>query len=167
VDYKANAFLKHIHETHRLLRFCRTNAHHQNGVAERAIQSISNMARAMILHAIIHWKDGVGASLWPQSVTYATNTYNKTPKYGVCPADIFTGSAVSRHRLIDLHVWGCPLYVLDPKIQPAKSFLGGNLVPGESSFWESVNNMQVKFMWCSTLALEVLPLSFMWCLMIY
>jgi hypothetical protein len=42
---KANKFVKYIHETHKLMRFCGTNAHHQNGVAERAIQTISNMAR--------------------------------------------------------------------------------------------------------------------------
>jgi hypothetical protein len=42
--FKANSFVKHIHETHQLLKFCETNTHHQNGVAERAIQIISNMA---------------------------------------------------------------------------------------------------------------------------
>jgi hypothetical protein len=67
--FKANAFVKHINETHQLISFCGTNDHHQNGVAERSIQSISNMARSMILHASIHWKDGIFASLWPQSVT--------------------------------------------------------------------------------------------------
>jgi hypothetical protein len=115
--FKANSFVKHIHETHQLVRLCGTNAHHQNGVAERSIQTISNMARSMILHASMHWKDGIYASLWPQVVTYATHVYNTTPKYGVCSADIFFGSAVPRHRLMDIHVWGCPLYVLDPKIQ--------------------------------------------------
>jgi hypothetical protein len=50
-------------------------------------------------------------------VTYATHVYNTTPKDGVCPADIFFGSALPRHRLMDLHVSGCPVYVLDPKIQ--------------------------------------------------
>jgi hypothetical protein len=114
---KSNDFVKHINETHQLIRFCGTNAHHQNGVAERSIQSISNMARSMILHASIHWKDGIYASLWPQEVTYAAHIYNNTPKDGVCPAYIFTGSAVPRHRLMHLHVWVCPLYVLDPKIQ--------------------------------------------------
>jgi hypothetical protein len=117
---KANAFVKHINETHQLIRFCGTNAHHQNGVAERAIQSISNMARSMILHSSIHWKDEIDALLWPQAVTYAGHIYNNTTKNGVCPADIFTGSAVPRHRLVDLHVWGCPLYVLNPKIQQGK-----------------------------------------------
>jgi hypothetical protein len=64
--FKANKFVKHIHETHQLMRLCGTNAHHQNGVAERAIQTISNMARSMILHASMHWKDGIYASLWHQ-----------------------------------------------------------------------------------------------------
>jgi hypothetical protein len=50
-------------------------------------------------------------------LTYATHVYNTTPKDVFCPADIFFGSGVLIHRLMDLHIWGCPLYVLDPKIQ--------------------------------------------------
>jgi hypothetical protein len=61
VAFKANSFVKHIHETHQLMSFCGTNAHHQNGVSERAIQTISNMARSMILHASMNWKDGIDA----------------------------------------------------------------------------------------------------------
>jgi hypothetical protein len=62
-DFKANKFVKHIHQTHQLLRLCGTNAHHQNGVSERSIQTISKMARSMILHASVHWKDGIDATL--------------------------------------------------------------------------------------------------------
>jgi hypothetical protein len=91
------------------MRFRGTNAHHQNGVAERAIQTISNMGRSMIVHASMHWKDGIDA--------HATHVYNTNPKDVVCPAYIFFGSAAPRHRLMDLHVWGCPVYALDPKIQ--------------------------------------------------
>jgi hypothetical protein len=84
------------------------------------------MARSMILHVSINWKDGIEGPLWSQTVNYATHIYNNTPKYGICPADIFTGLAVPRHRLmglhvwgcqVDRHVWGCTLYVLDPNIQ--------------------------------------------------
>jgi hypothetical protein len=73
--FKANSFVKHINETHQLMRFCGTNAHHQSGVAERAIQTISNMARSMILITSMHWKDGIDAPLWPQAVTYVTHVY--------------------------------------------------------------------------------------------
>jgi hypothetical protein len=74
----------------------------------------------LILHASIHWKNGCDSSLWPQAVDYAARIYNNTPNNGVCPADIFTGSTVLRHRLLDYHVWGCPVYVLDPKMQSRK-----------------------------------------------
>jgi hypothetical protein len=103
-----------------MMHFCGTNAHHQNGVAERAIQTISNMARAMILHANMHWKDGSYASLWTMAVNYAIHIYNNTPYKGVTPADIFTGSTVPRHHILDLHVWGCPVYVLDPQMQQGR-----------------------------------------------
>jgi hypothetical protein len=47
-------------------------------------------------------------------------SYNNTPKDGVCSADMFTGSEVPHHRLMDLHGWEYPLYVLDSKIQQGK-----------------------------------------------
>jgi hypothetical protein len=92
---KANKFVKLINETQQRLLFCGTNAHHQNGVVERAIQTVSNLARAMILHASVHWKDGVDASLWPMNVTYAIHVYKNTPgDNAIFPADIFTGGTV-------------------------------------------------------------------------
>ena len=116
--FKANAFVKHIREHGQLIRYCGANAHHKNGVAERGVQSVSNMARALMLHASAHWKDGIDASLWPMAVQYAAYLYNHLPNaQGLCPADLFTGSTVPRHRLKDIHVWGCPIYVLDPHLQ--------------------------------------------------
>jgi hypothetical protein len=122
--FKANAFVQHIREHAQRIHYCGANAHHKNGIAERAVRSVSNMARALILHASTHWKDGIDASLWPMAVTYATHLYNQLPnERGLCPADIFTGSTVPRHRLKDIHVWGCPVYILDPHLQ------GGNKIP--------------------------------------
>ena len=55
------------------------------------------------------------------AVAYATYQYNHLPNaQGLCPADLFTGSTVPRHRLRDIHVWGCPVYVLDPDLQAGK-----------------------------------------------
>jgi hypothetical protein len=78
------------------------------------------MARALILHASMHWKDGIDASLWNMAVNHSIHIYNNTPDKGVTPADIFTGSTVHRHRLLDLHVWGCPVYVLDRQMQQGR-----------------------------------------------
>ena len=76
------------------------------------------MAHALILHASAHWTNGIDASLWPMAFTYATHIYNHLPnEHGLCPADLFTGSTVPWHCLKDLHVWGCPVYILDPQLQ--------------------------------------------------
>ena len=116
--FKANAFVQQIRDHGQQIRYCGTNAHHQNGVAERSIRTVSNMARAMLLHSAAHWKAGVDSSLWPMAVTYAVYIYNNTPNaQNLCPADLFTGSTVPRHRLRDLHTWGCPVYILDPSLQ--------------------------------------------------
>ena len=55
------------------------------------------------------------------AVDYATYLYNHIPnKQGIAPVDIFFGSRVPKHKLCDLHVWGCPMYVLDPTLQQGK-----------------------------------------------
>jgi hypothetical protein len=76
------------------------------------------MVQAMLLHSSAHWKDWIDSSLWPLAVAYAVHVYNNTPNaQNLCPADLFIGSTVPRHRLKDLHTWGCPVYVLNPSRQ--------------------------------------------------
>ena len=119
--FKANAFINHIRDHAQRLRFCGVNAHHQNGVAERAIKTVSDISRAMMLHASVHWKDGIDSSLWPMSTTYAAYIHNHFPdEHGIAPADLFSGSQFPRHKLKDIHTWGCPVYVLDPTLQQGK-----------------------------------------------
>jgi hypothetical protein len=75
----------------------------------------------MILHASVNWKDGVDASLWPMEVKYSVRVYNNTPgDNAIFTADIYTGGTVPLHHLRDIHVWGNPVYVLDPKLQQGK-----------------------------------------------
>ena len=119
--FKAKDFVQHIREHEQSIHYCGVNAHHKNGVAERSIRTVSDTARAMILHSAAHWKNGIEASVWPMAVDYACYVYNHLPKSnGVAPADLFLGSTVPRHKLKDLHVFGCPVYVLDPKLQSGK-----------------------------------------------
>jgi hypothetical protein len=116
--FKARRFVDEIRNRSQLIRYCGVNAHHKNGCAERAIRTVTEMARAMLLHASVRWKDQVEATLWPMAVDYAVYQYNHLPnEKGIAPADIFTGSQTPRHKLRDMHVWGCPTYVLDPKLQ--------------------------------------------------
>jgi hypothetical protein len=54
-----------------------------------------------------------------------TPLQSPTERAGLMPADVFTGSTVPRHQLKEIHVWGCPVYVLDPHLQAGQNFLVG------------------------------------------
>lgn len=119
--FKSKDFVKHLFEHNQRVNYCGVNAHHQNGVAERNIQTVSEMARALLLHASAHWSQGIEPSLWPMAVDYAVYLFNHLPNdKGFSPIELFTGETMPKHHLKDLHVWGCPVYVLDPTLQAGK-----------------------------------------------
>ena len=119
--FKANKFVSEIRERNQKINYCGVNAHHKNAIAERSIRTISECARALLLHASLRWKSGIDSSLWPMAVHYAVYLYNHTPNSnGIAPADLYTGVQVERHKLKNIHTWGCPVYVLDPKLQQGK-----------------------------------------------
>jgi hypothetical protein len=122
--FKANKFVSHINEMHQTLRLCGTNAHHQNGFSGPSIQTISNIAQAMIFNASIHWKDGCESSPWPLAVTYATNIHSSIPRNGIFPEDLFTVSTIPCHHLMDFHVLGCTIHIIDPKSREESSMMG-------------------------------------------
>ena len=101
-----------------IARFAGVGAHHHNGNAERAIQTIMSIARTMMLHAAIHWHDVADPTLWPLAVSHAVFLHNHIPNptTGIAPVDIFTKSRWEQKRFHDLHVWGCPIYVLEKAI---------------------------------------------------
>ena len=113
---------------HNLLTFCQTShfagvcAHHQNGVAKRATQTIMSMARTSMLHATICWGKVHTSTLWSLAVSYAIWLYNHTPdpKSGLAPIDLMSSNTWPRRKLKDIHVCGCPAYALEPKIADGK-----------------------------------------------
>ena len=54
-------------------------AHGQNGVAERAIQTIVHSARTMMLHMDILWPDQFDMRLWPFVMEHAVYLWNHLP----------------------------------------------------------------------------------------
>ena len=67
------------HDQHQDLDFSAVGAHHQNGVAERAIQTIANWSRRMMLHAALHWPDQADVKLWPFAMKHAVHIWNHLP----------------------------------------------------------------------------------------
>ena len=98
-------------------------AHHQNSVAERALRTVMSWARASMLHALIHWPDQFSADLWPMAVEHVVFLYNHMPHphHGHAPVELFTGTKLSSYATLQqARVWGCPVYVLEPRLQDGK-----------------------------------------------
>lgn len=116
--FTSKGFAEHLSQYRQTTSFAGTGAHHQNAIAERAIRTIMSIARTMMLHAAIHWPEMSDATLWPLAVQYAVFLYNHVPDHttGLSPTDLFTRTRWPQRKLQDLHVFGCPVYVLDKKI---------------------------------------------------
>jgi hypothetical protein len=124
--------LKHQQQT-----YSGVGAKHQNGRAERSIQTIMSMSHTFMIHVSMHWDEqGSNAlALWPFAVRHAVWLYNRLPNgvTGLSPMEILTGIRSDHRDLLRTHVWGCPVYVLDPKLQDRKKFQSGIIGHGKAS----------------------------------
>jgi hypothetical protein len=114
--FTSQGFTKDLSTFQQIIRFAGVSAHHHNnGCAERSIQSVMSIARTMMLHAAIHWPETANQTLWPMAVDHAVYLINHMPNLstGVAPIDIFTQTRWEQRKFRDLHVWGCPVYVLN------------------------------------------------------
>ena len=123
--FASNEFKAEIEQNNQTISFSGVGAHHQNGVSERAIGTITRLARALLLHHAIMWPEQADLRLWPFAMDQAVHLWNNLPreKNGLSPMEIFTGvTRVEEHSSIikKAHVWGCPVYALDPKLQDGK-----------------------------------------------
>ena len=117
------AWKKHCDEREQTYDFSGVGAHHQNANAERAIQTISYWARAMMVNTAIHWPPkGGDQSLWPFAMQHAVWLFNRLPGYstGTTPFELRTRQKSDHSDLRRAHVWGSPAYVLDAKLQDGK-----------------------------------------------
>ena len=120
--FTSKDFSEHLSQLEQIVRFAGVGAHHHNGHAERAIRTIMCMARTMMLHSAIHWPDVADPALWPMAVNHATYLYNRIPdpSTGFSPLDLFSRTRFPLKKLLNMHVWGCPVYVLDKRMGDGK-----------------------------------------------
>ena len=119
--YKSRAFTEELVNNFQNIRFSGVGAKWQNGAAEGAIRILVSKARTMMIHAAIHWPEAKDDSLWPMALAHAAHVYNHTPNAisGIAPIEIFTRTQDDGQALRNLHTWGCPTYVLEPKLTEA------------------------------------------------
>ena len=126
--FKIKAFQNDVDKLNQQLDFCGVDAHHQNGVAERAIRTIIESARTMLLHAITKWPSKVTFDLWIFAIRQAITIYNNTPRKDLnwcTPEEVFAGMTNPEDRtkysfIKELKTFGCPCYVLNTKSTPTK-----------------------------------------------
>jgi hypothetical protein len=116
--FASNEFQADCEAKAQQLTFSASNAHHQNGVAERYIGTITRLARAMLLHSALFWPGEHSLDLWPMAMDYAVWIWNHLPMDdGLSPEEKFSGQKLPNYdHLRRAHVFGCPCYVLNPKL---------------------------------------------------
>ncbi|MHA7927723.1 MAG: hypothetical protein ACX936_21195, partial [Marinobacter sp.] len=123
VPFSQGAFIDNVRLQGQSMEYSGANAHHQNAVAERSIQTVTNWARTMLLHCAIHWPDQADLTLWPFAMEHAVYIWNHLPRRDsrLSPLEIFSQTRADSHASIErLHVWGCPTYVLDAELANGK-----------------------------------------------
>ena len=117
-----NAFMKSIRDAQQQITFCGVGAHHQNGIAEKRIRDLTEGARTMLIHATHRWPRVVNAHLWPYALRLANHLRNAVPRNeGVdSPHQEFSGVSDASLDYKQEHPFGCPVYVLDSKLQGGK-----------------------------------------------
>ena len=101
------------------IKFSGVSAQFQNGAAENGIKIVVRNARTMMIQTAFRWPGFAEKDLWPMALTHAVHLWNQTPKQndGLSPVEIFTKTQSNYASLTNAHPWGCPVYVLQPKLK--------------------------------------------------
>ena len=118
--FAEHKFIDAVQQKGQTISFCGVGAHFQNGIAEKRIRDLQDSARTMIIHANRRWPSAITVNLWPYALTLAADVRNATSNRndGFTPIGIFT-SAKQTPQLKDFHTFGCPVYILDKRMQSA------------------------------------------------
>ena len=80
------------------------------------IKTIASWARANMLHVVYHWPQHASVKLWPMAINYAVWVFNHLLwlDTDLCPDKMWSQSRTTHDDLRRAHIWGCPVYVLEP-----------------------------------------------------
>ena len=72
------------------IAFSDVDAHHQSGISERMIKTVTYHTRSMFLNAMICWTDVTTTELWTYAIKLAIDVGNNCPdKYGLTVPERF------------------------------------------------------------------------------
>ena len=77
------------------------------------------ISRTTIIHATLMCTDTSDKSLWSMNMSHAINPEKNTPHIssGMSPEEVWKISKAYHRALQNAHTWGCPEYVLLPRLK--------------------------------------------------
>ena len=120
--YKSKAFLDDSARRGQTMTYSGVGAHTQNEVAQRGIPTVVRSARTMMLCQALLCPEHFDMRLWPFALYRAAYLWNVLPYgvHGLTPEEICTETKMHNKMLRSEKTWGCPVYVLEPKLQDGK-----------------------------------------------
>ena len=87
-------WMNHVQQKGQTITFSGVGAKFQNGVSERAIQTVQSWALANMMHVLLHWPSAFDETLWPFALDHVVHLWNHMPQMssGLSPIEIFTGT---------------------------------------------------------------------------
>ena len=97
--FTSKAFRLDLSNRNQRLHLSGVGAKHQNGVAENAVKTVSNLACAMLIHAALHWPASHNLTLWPLCLEHAVYVWNRIPSKvdGLSPEEKWSGTKSDHH----------------------------------------------------------------------
>ena len=118
-------FIDACRTNQQLITFCAVGAHHQNGIAERYIKSLTLGARTLLLHAKRVLPEYISTMLWPFAIKCYEDKMNHLSWRGDgrTPFETLASLEESNINLESFHTFGSPCYVLDGRLQSGLSMI--------------------------------------------
>jgi hypothetical protein len=120
--FASKAFKKDCDLLHQLYTFSGVGAHHQSGVAEWNIKTITQWAWANMLRFAHHWPAKAKVCFWLQAIKYSIWVFNRMPNLAndLSPNELWSSSRAQTEEFHRTHVFGCSVYVLDAALQDGR-----------------------------------------------
>jgi hypothetical protein len=143
-------FKEHCVQQEQDYSFSGVGAKHQNGIAERNINTVAQWARANMLHLATHWPQYANSKYWPQAIDYSVWVYNRlvaSIDFGIPPNEIWSGVRSPGSKLLRALFFGCPVFVLDTFFQDGKKIPKWNPRAWLASFLNSLIYTPLRLLW--------------------
>ena len=106
--FKSKKWVENCATNLQALTFAGVGAHHSNGIAERRIQELRNLARTMLIHANKRWPKAINSNLWPYALRTANVVNNLAPLMADpskrSPEQLFSRTQVEVNKKHHMHL---------------------------------------------------------------